>query len=42
MYFDDVQDFVPTSRHQFFRRGRPALDREGQAEAEAIFREDHS
>jgi 3',5'-cyclic AMP phosphodiesterase CpdA len=42
MYFDDVQDFVPTSRHQFFRRGRPALDAEGQAQAEAIFREDHS
>ena len=40
MYFDDVQDFVPTSRHQFFRRGRPALDAEGQAQAEAIFHED--
>ena len=40
MYFEDVQDFVPTSRHQFFRRGRPALDAEGQAEAEAIFTED--
>ena len=40
MYFDDVQDFVPTSRHQFFRRGRPALDAEGQAQAEAIFNED--
>jgi 3',5'-cyclic AMP phosphodiesterase CpdA len=40
MYFDDVQDFVPTSRHLFFRRGRPALDAEGQAEAEAIFNED--
>ena len=23
MYFDDVGDFVPTSRHVFFRRGRP-------------------
>ncbi|MBW3569914.1 MAG: metallophosphoesterase [Gemmatimonadetes bacterium] len=23
MYFDDAADFVPTSRHLFFRRGRP-------------------
>jgi 3',5'-cyclic AMP phosphodiesterase CpdA len=23
MYFDDTQGFVPTSRHAFFRRGRP-------------------
>lgn len=23
MYFDDAGDFVPTSRHLFFRRGRP-------------------
>jgi 3',5'-cyclic AMP phosphodiesterase CpdA len=42
MYFDDVQDFVPTSRHQFFRRGRPAMDAEGQAAAEALFREDQA
>jgi 3',5'-cyclic AMP phosphodiesterase CpdA len=42
MYFDDAKDFVPTSRHMFFRRGRPALDAEGQAQAEAIFREDHT
>ena len=25
MYFDDAGDFVPTSRHLFFRRGRPPL-----------------
>lgn len=25
MYFDDAGDFVPTSRHLFFRRGRPPV-----------------
>jgi 3',5'-cyclic AMP phosphodiesterase CpdA len=25
MFFDDAGDFVPTSRHTFFRRGRPPL-----------------
>ncbi|HEX6040646.1 metallophosphoesterase family protein [Longimicrobium sp.] len=25
MYFEDAGDFVPTSRHLFFRRGRPPL-----------------
>jgi 3',5'-cyclic AMP phosphodiesterase CpdA len=25
MYFDDAGDFVPSSRHAFFRRGRPPL-----------------
>ena len=24
MYFDDAGGFVPTSRHTFFRRGRPS------------------
>ena len=42
MYFDDIQDFVPTSRHEFFRRGRPALDAQGQAAAEALFEEDRA
>lgn len=28
MYFDDVGGFVPTSRHAFFRRGRPPLPEE--------------
>ena len=40
MYFDDVEDFVPTSRHLFFRRGRPAEDAEGDAAVEAIFQDD--
>jgi len=40
MYFDDAADFVPTSRHLFFRRGRPPLDAEGRAAVEAIFTDD--
>jgi 3',5'-cyclic AMP phosphodiesterase CpdA len=40
MYFDDIGDFVPTSRHLFFRRGRPPLDEAGWAAVEAIFRDD--
>ena len=40
MYFEDAGDFVPTSRHLFFRRGRPPLDAEGLAAVEAIFVDD--
>ncbi|HEU4558551.1 MAG TPA: metallophosphoesterase [Longimicrobium sp.] len=40
MYFDDAGDFIPTSRHLFFRRGRPPLDAEGRAAVEALFRDD--
>ncbi|HEX8695083.1 MAG TPA: metallophosphoesterase [Longimicrobium sp.] len=40
MYFEDAKDFVPVSRHLFFRRGRPPLDAEGQAQVEAIFLDD--
>lgn len=40
MYFDDVGDFVPTSRHLFFRRGRPPLDAAGVPSVEAIFEDD--
>jgi 3',5'-cyclic AMP phosphodiesterase CpdA len=40
MYFDEAEDFVPTSRHLFFRRGRPPLDARGQAAVEAIFMDD--
>ncbi len=40
MYFDDAEDFVPTSRHLFFRRGRPPLDDHGRAEVDAIFTDD--
>jgi 3',5'-cyclic AMP phosphodiesterase CpdA len=40
MYFEDVHDFIPVSRHQFFRRGRPDMDEAGQAEAEDSFRAD--
>ena len=40
MYFDDAGDFIPTSRHLFFRRGRPPLDAEGRAAVEAIFTDD--
>ncbi|HEX8431032.1 MAG TPA: metallophosphoesterase family protein [Longimicrobium sp.] len=40
MYFEDARDFVPTSRHQFFRRGRPTLDARGEAEADAFFEDD--
>jgi 3',5'-cyclic AMP phosphodiesterase CpdA len=39
MYFDDAGDFVPTSRHVFFRRGRPPLV-DGKAEVEALFTDD--
>jgi 3',5'-cyclic AMP phosphodiesterase CpdA len=35
MYFHDVGDFVPTSRHLFFRRGRPPAGAD-EAAAEAI------
>ncbi|MDB4951159.1 MAG: Metallophosphoesterase [Gemmatimonadetes bacterium] len=35
MYFEDVGDFVPTSSHRFFRRGRPPLGADTAA-AEAI------
>ncbi|HSU16696.1 metallophosphoesterase family protein [Longimicrobium sp.] len=40
MYFDEAHDFVPTSRHLFFRRGRPPIDAAGRAEVEAIFTDD--
>lgn len=40
MFFDDVGDFVPISRHHFFRRGRPPQDDAGQAALEAIFMDD--
>jgi hypothetical protein len=30
MYFDDAGDFLPTSRHLFYRRGRPPMDDEGE------------
>lgn len=40
MYFADAGDFVPTSRHQFFRRGRPTMDARGEAEADAFFEDD--
>jgi 3',5'-cyclic AMP phosphodiesterase CpdA len=40
MYFDDAGEFVPTSRHLFFRRGRPPLDEEGWGAIEAIFVDD--
>ncbi|HEX5727067.1 MAG TPA: metallophosphoesterase [Longimicrobiaceae bacterium] len=40
MYFEDAGDFLPTSRHLFFRRGRPPLDAEGRAAVEAIFLDD--
>jgi 3',5'-cyclic AMP phosphodiesterase CpdA len=40
MYFETTGDFVPTSRHLFFRRGRPPLDAEGRAAVERIFRDD--
>jgi len=42
MYFEDTGDFVPTSRHLFFRRGRPPLDRTGRAQVEAIFQDDRA
>jgi 3',5'-cyclic AMP phosphodiesterase CpdA len=40
MYFDDAGEFVPTSRHLFFRRGRPPLDEKGRGALEAIFVDD--
>ena len=40
MYFEDAADFVPTSRHVFFRRGRPPLDEEGEPETEGVVRDD--
>ena len=42
MYFEDAGDFVPTSRHLFFRRGRPPLDQAGRAAVEAIFTDDRA
>jgi len=42
MFFDDTGDFIPTSRHLFFRRGRPPLDAEGRAAVEAIFTDDRA
>jgi len=42
MYFDDAGDFVPTSRHLFFRRGRPPLDASGRAQVEALFQDDRA
>jgi 3',5'-cyclic AMP phosphodiesterase CpdA len=38
MYFGDVHDFVPVSRHQFFRRGHPPTASLG--DAEEVFRAD--
>lgn len=40
MYFDDANDFLPVSRHLFFRRGRPPLDPEGLAAVRSIFQDD--
>jgi hypothetical protein len=40
MYFDDAGEFIPTSRHLFFRRGRPPLDAQGRAAVDAIFTDD--
>lgn len=40
MFFDDVGDFVPISRHLFFRRGRPPLDERGPGVLERIFIDD--
>jgi 3',5'-cyclic AMP phosphodiesterase CpdA len=40
MYFDDADDFLPVSRHLFFRRGRPPLDAEGLAAVRSIFQDD--
>ena len=40
MFFDDAGEFIPTSRHLFFRRGRPPLDAEGRAVVDAIFTDD--
>jgi 3',5'-cyclic AMP phosphodiesterase CpdA len=40
MYFEDAKDFVPTSRHLFFRRGRPPLDADGDLKVQALFMDD--
>ena len=43
MYFEDAGDFVPTSRHLFFRRGRPPVLDDDAAEGhgvESIFMDD--
>ena len=40
MYFEDAGDFIPVSRHQFFRRGRPPFDEASQAEADQSFEAD--
>ena len=43
MYFEDAGDFVPTSRHLFFRRGRPPLlddDADVGHGVESIFMDD--
>lgn len=42
MYFDDAPGFVPVSRHQFFRRGRPPFDDESQDEADDSFTQDRA
>jgi 3',5'-cyclic AMP phosphodiesterase CpdA len=39
MYFDDAGDFLPTSRHLFYRRGRPPMDDEGEV-AKALWMDD--
>lgn len=40
MYFEDAGGFLPTSRHLFFRRGRPPMDAAGMAAVEGIFMDD--
>ena len=40
VYFADVGDFVPTSRHLFFRRGRPPVDEVDGQGVEALFMDD--
>ncbi len=40
MFFSDVGGFVPTSRHLFFRRGRPPVGSDGVPRVEAIFQDD--
>jgi 3',5'-cyclic AMP phosphodiesterase CpdA len=42
MYFEDAPGFVPVSRHQFFRRGRPPFDDEAQNEADDSFAKDRA
>jgi 3',5'-cyclic AMP phosphodiesterase CpdA len=41
MFFDDAGGFVPTSRHLFYRRGRPPHDAANLPAAEGIFMDDH-